>query len=68
MSPTLVDTHRWENVQTCSVLLIGQRLVGVQTGRPHAATYETVKEGHRDELCYPAIDVLRQIGQLNILD
>ncbi len=36
MSPTRADTHAWESVQTCRLLLIRQRLVGVQVGRPHA--------------------------------
>ncbi len=36
MNPTRADTHTWESVQTCGRLLICQRLVGVQVGRPHA--------------------------------
>ncbi len=36
VSPTCTDTHARECVQTCRLLLIGQRPVGVQTGRPHA--------------------------------
>ncbi len=36
VSQTYADTHAWKGVQTCGLLLIGQRLVVVQTGRPHA--------------------------------
>ncbi len=36
MSPTCADTHAWESVQTRRLLLILQRLVVVQAGRPHA--------------------------------
>ncbi len=36
VSPTRADTHAWESVQTFRPLLIGQRLVGVQAGWPHA--------------------------------
>ncbi len=32
VSPTRAGTHAWESVQTCRLLLIGQSLVGVQTG------------------------------------
>ncbi len=35
MTPTRADMHAWECVQTCRLLLIGQRLVVVKTGRPH---------------------------------
>ncbi len=36
VSPTRADTHAWEGVKTGKLLLIGQRLAGVQTVRPHA--------------------------------
>ncbi len=36
VNPARVDTPAWECVQTCRLLLISQRLVGVQTDRPHA--------------------------------
>ncbi len=36
VSPTRADTRVWDGVQTCKLLCIGQHLVGVKTGRPHA--------------------------------
>ncbi len=36
VSATRAYTHVWECVQTCRLLLIGQRFVGVQIDRPHA--------------------------------
>ncbi len=36
VSQTSVGTHVWESVQTCELLLIGQRLESVQTDQPQA--------------------------------
>ncbi len=36
VSTTRADTHAWEGVRTCRLLLIGHHHVGVQTGQPHA--------------------------------
>ncbi len=36
VNPTRGDTPVWECVQTCRLLLISQRRVGVQTDRPNA--------------------------------
>ncbi len=36
VSQTRADTHAWESVQTCELLLIGQRLESVQTDQPQA--------------------------------
>ncbi len=41
VSPTHADTNAWEGVQIYTLLPIGQRLVVVQIGRPHAGDART---------------------------
>ncbi len=45
VSTLRADTHSWESVQTCKLLLIGRRLESVQTGRPTADDART-PQGH----------------------
>ncbi len=46
VSATRADTQTWESVQTGKLLLIGQRLVVAQTGRPRTPQGQVNNFGH----------------------